>query len=234
VLRDRCGVTAVARVLEIGPGPGLATARVLATGAHVVAVEPDAALVDHLATRFGPDVALELRTAAFEDIELDDGSFDAAFAATSFHWVEPAIGLTKVRRLLRPGGWWAMWWNVFGDPERPDPFHDATAAVMDALLDSPSVGARGMPFALDRDALITDLAAAGFETIEAERPVRPLTLSTAQVEALYATYSPVRRLEPGRRRAVLAAVAGIAEREFGGQVQIHVLTPIYTARNPGP
>ncbi len=26
----------------------------------------------------------------------------------------------------RPGGWWASWWIVFGDPARDDPFHDTT------------------------------------------------------------------------------------------------------------
>jgi hypothetical protein len=127
-----------------------------------------------------------------------------------------------------------MWWNVFGRPDRPDPFHEATSALMDRLFDSPSVGARGSPFALDRDARVAELVAAGFETVEAENTVRTMTFTTAGIEALYATYSPVRRLEPGPRRELLAAIAGIAEREFDGRVEIHVLTPMYTARNPGP
>ena len=41
-LVHRCGLAAGARVLEIGPGTGLVTQRLLAEGAKVVAVEPKA------------------------------------------------------------------------------------------------------------------------------------------------------------------------------------------------
>ncbi|HXX59780.1 MAG TPA: 16S rRNA (adenine(1518)-N(6)/adenine(1519)-N(6))-dimethyltransferase RsmA [Candidatus Sulfotelmatobacter sp.] len=46
-------VTPGRRILEIGPGPGILTAALLAAGAEVTAVEVDRRMVDHLRARFG-------------------------------------------------------------------------------------------------------------------------------------------------------------------------------------
>ena len=61
---------------------------------------------------------------------LHEASFDLGLSATAFHWLNEDLALTKVAKLLRPGGWWAMVWNVFGDERRPDPFHEATKALL--------------------------------------------------------------------------------------------------------
>ena len=56
--------------------------------------------------------------AAFEEVELAPRSFHLVAAATSFHWLDPDQALPKIAMILRPGGWVALWWNVFGDPKR--------------------------------------------------------------------------------------------------------------------
>ena len=54
VLRERCGLGAGTKVLEIGPGTGQATRRLLELGADpLVGIEPDGALADLLRERFG-------------------------------------------------------------------------------------------------------------------------------------------------------------------------------------
>src|SRR3954470_5445434 len=76
VLRDRCGLGASSRVLEIGAGPGQATRRLAETAAHVVAVEPSEAVVEELRARLGPATPVEVIVAAFEDVELASSSID--------------------------------------------------------------------------------------------------------------------------------------------------------------
>ena len=106
VLEDRCRARADARVLEIGPGTGRVTRRLLALGAKVTAVEPNADIASWLADRLtSPD--LQVIVAPFEDAGLPTASFDLAVAATSFHWVQPDPGLVELRRVLRPGAWLA-------------------------------------------------------------------------------------------------------------------------------
>jgi trans-aconitate methyltransferase len=80
-----------------------------------------------------------------EDADLPEASFELVVAATSFHWVVPVHeGLTRCARLLRPGGWLALWWTVFGDHSRPDPFHEALQPVLadvePTLADPPIFG----------------------------------------------------------------------------------------------
>src|SRR6185437_15257048 len=123
VLCERCGLATGTATLEIGPGTGTATRRLLELGANpLTAVEPDARLAEYLRKGY-PSPALRVLVDSFEIAALDDGTFDLGVSATSFHWLDEYTALIKVARVLRRGGWWTMVWNVFGDDSRPDPFH---------------------------------------------------------------------------------------------------------------
>jgi len=87
VLESRCGLRAHSRVVEIGPGTGLVTRRLLATGAEVTAVEPNASMVAYLEEQLGGP-SLAVVHAPFEDVRVGEGVFYLAVAATSFHWVD--------------------------------------------------------------------------------------------------------------------------------------------------
>jgi SAM-dependent methyltransferase len=234
LLVERSGLREGTGTLEIGAGTGLATARLLALGARpLVALEPDAALAAHLLASLGDHAALEIREGSFEDADLPGGSFDLAVAATSFHWIEPAAALDRVRRLLRPGGSWAMWWHVFGDDDRPDPFHEATRHLGTGRRRSPSAGEGGRPaYALDRERRLADLAAAGL--VDAWHETIPFTISLDAdgVRRLYATFSETARLPEAQREALLDAYAAVAEEHFGGQVERPMQTVVYGARRP--
>jgi SAM-dependent methyltransferase len=225
VLRDRCGLAPGKAVLEIGPGPGTATRRLLELGADpLVAVEPNRAFAAYLAKTTAGVVSPIV--ASFEEAKLPESSFDLATAATSFHWIDPEIGLRKVRDLLRSGGWWAMWANLHGDQTEHDAFHRATTHV---LGPSPAVPWRS---ALDADAHLEELAAAGFDEADHELIRWQVEFDADGIRDLYATFSPIARLPERERERLLDAVAQIAEAEFGGAVERAILTPLYTARRP--
>jgi len=229
LLRERCGLGVGVRTFEVGPGTGLATRRLLEAGAEIVAIEPDARLAAKLKER-SPSVTIV--NAAFEDAVLDEGAFDLGCSATAFHWVEQRMGLAKVASLLKSGGWWAMWWNVFGDPARADAFHDATQPLLSGMATSPSWNPSWKhPFALDVEARFADMDASGaFEPPGVEMLHWTLVLDPDQVRALYATYSQFVVLEAEERDRVLDGLRDIAVREFGGRVERNMITAIYTAR----
>jgi SAM-dependent methyltransferase len=230
-LAERTGLGPGAAVFEIGPGPGLATARLLQLGADpLVAIEPDARLAGYLRLAC-PQVTILNRT--LEDAELPADRFDLGVAATSFHWLEQASALIKVRRALRPGGWWAMWWTNFGDEKGHDPFQEATRHLFAETPRAPSHGRRGGPsFAMDQEARLADLAGAGFT--EAEVDVWPwtITLETDRLVALYATFSPIQALPEPKRQVFLKGLAEVADRDFGGAVERGFSSVLYTARKP--
>jgi SAM-dependent methyltransferase len=231
VLVERCGLRPGARVLEIGPGTGQATRRLLELGAtRLVAVEPDERLAAHLTERFP---AVEVVTSPLEDAALEAGAFDLAVAASAFHWIDEAHGLAVVRDALEHGGWWAMWWTLFGEGERRDDFMRAIDHLLVDLERSPSAGREGgPPFALDVDARRAALREAGF--VDAEHDIFRWTASwdAARVRALYSTFSPIQRVEEKRREAILDEIALTAARDFGGHVTRTLRTSLYTARRP--
>ena len=155
-LRSRCGLGRNVETFEIGAGTGTATRRLLELGADpLMAIEPDRRLADFL-RKNNPDKALKVLVAAFEDVALEEGAFDLGVSATAFHLLDEDRALVKIASLLRPGGWWAVVWNVFGDDSQPDAFHEATKELLEAPA-SPSFGDRGIPFGLDAAARLAAL-----------------------------------------------------------------------------
>jgi hypothetical protein len=228
VLCARCGLARDAATFEIGPGTGIATRRLLALGARpLVAIEPDVRMAAFLRESI-PDEALEVIPSSFEEAVLQGASFDLGISATAFHWLEEETALTKVAGLLRPGGWWAMVWNTFGDPYRQDVFHEATKDLLNGPA-SPSAGSGDMPFALDAEARLAALKKSeAFDSMEQMTSLWPLVLNAEQTVALYATYSNI-NVRPDRE-AVLTELGRIAREEFHGRVTRNMSTSLYIAR----
>ena len=165
VLRERCGLGPGTEVLEIGAGTGQATARMLDLGASVTVVELGAEFATFLGSKFAGQ-SLRVVQGAFEEVDLEPESFDIVAAATSFHWVPLPVGLQRAADVLRPGGSIALWWNVFGDANRADPFHDALLPLLQRLapelVDAPSAGNPGAgehTYAIDAEARIAEIDA---------------------------------------------------------------------------
>lgn len=228
MLCRECGLGQDVPTFEIGAGTGTATQRLLELGANpLVAIEPDQRLADFLHDN-NPGTALRVVVAPFEDAILEAGAFAFGISATAFHWLDEDPALQKIADLLRPGGWWAAIWNVFGDDSLPDPFHDATKDLLGAPA-NPSVGRSGIPFALDTESRTAALKQSdAFDVIETKIGRWPLVLDAKQVMALYATYSNV--IVRPDSEAVLAELSRIARNEFGNRVIRNMMTSVYIAR----
>ncbi len=232
LLAERCGLGPDTSTFEIGPGTGQATVELLRRGASpVVAIEPDPGLADWLEGRqlADPGVLTVVRQ-SFEQADLPLGDFDLGVAATSFHWLDQPTALRKVGSLLRPGGWWAMWWNVHGDALGDDPFHNATHH----LLDGPDAPPPELPFALQTDRRLADLTDTGaFDRMECELLRWTHSLDAAGIAALYRTFSPVIRRPAAEREDLILQLVRVVEDEFSGVVHRSTLTPMYLARRKG-
>jgi SAM-dependent methyltransferase len=228
ILANCCGLRQNTATFEIGPGTGIATRRLLELGANpLVAIEPDDRLADFLCQSLKTESLTVVRS-TFEDAGLLSAGFDLGFSATAFHWLDEETALKKVARVLRPGGWWVMIWNDFGDPARADPFHEATTLLLNGPS-SPSTQDRELPFAQDKDARLRAIEGTNaFDHIGHRTSAWSLVLDPDQVVRLYSTYSNI-NIRPDRE-AILAELGRIARDKFEGCVTRNMITSLYMAR----
>lgn len=108
-------------VLEVGCGSGQATRSLAALGCSVTAVEPGPDMAELARRRVAALRNVEVETSRFEDWDDRGRRFDALVAASSWHWVDPAVGWQRAHEVLSPGGWMALLGHVVvrrpGEPE---------------------------------------------------------------------------------------------------------------------
>jgi SAM-dependent methyltransferase len=137
-------------ILDVGAGTGIASLQFAERGADVLALEPDPRMAA-LARLKGMPVESDY----FEQWAPSGRTFDLVVFAASFHWVDPAVALPKVRDLLHPGGHLALMWNRLTPT---DPTSEDLAAIYADYWD---VG-NPRPDA-DLEELVATVADAGFE-----------------------------------------------------------------------
>jgi SAM-dependent methyltransferase len=239
LLADVCGLRRGSEVVEIGPGTGQVTQVLLELGASVLAVELSEPLAARLSEKFiGRDLTVVV--SALESAELAPSSCDLFVAATSFHWIPPDVGLACATAALRPGGWLALWWNYFGDPNRPDPFHEALQPLLRThapeLATQEGSGAVGAhPYALDSAARINEInAQRAYGPVQHEVIAWTGKHTPRQLRAMFGSFSPWLAIEPQRRHDLLDRLEHLAQQEFGDHVERPYLTSAYVAKRDHP
>jgi SAM-dependent methyltransferase len=114
LLEARCGLRAGAEVADIGSGTGILTELLLASGAHVLAVEPNDAMRAVAEARLGGERRFTSVKGAAEASTLAAASIDLLVAGQAFHWFDVPLARREALRVVREGAWGALLWN-----ERP-------------------------------------------------------------------------------------------------------------------
>jgi SAM-dependent methyltransferase len=195
-LVQRCGLGPTARVLEIGPGTGLLTRHLLRQGARVTAIEPDRSMAPYLSDT-AASANLDVVIASFEEADITQEKFDLAVAATSFHWVDQEVGLSKLGQVLRLGGWVALWWTFFRDPDQPDEFSRALDHILGPLTRGAFDEPGRPPFQLDESHRRRDMTRwAGLDDVTSQVIPWTCEITPVQARALYASMGTVIRHRP--------------------------------------
>lgn len=234
LLRAHAGLGPGRRVLEIGPGTGQVTGRLLAAGAEVVAVELGTRLAGAL-RRALPHERLTVVEGDFATVDLPPGPYDLAVCATAFHWLDPAVAVPRLAGLVRPGGWLAVWWHVFGDPLRRPPWRDGLDELYARVFPEELRPRDEVPPTMRVAERIAELTAGGlFGPARAEIVRWGTRMDAPAVRRLFASFSNVAQLPPERRARVLDGIEAVVT-GYGPVVDEFYATPVYLApRRPAP
>jgi SAM-dependent methyltransferase len=138
----RTGLRPGDRVLEIGCATGKATRPLAAQGMDITCLELGGDLVAAARRNLAGFPNVDVVHADFETWEpAPDARFDLVFAATAWHWIDPAIRLRQAADLLRPGGHLAYWEAMHVFPEGGDPFFREIQAVYEEIGEGLGTGA---------------------------------------------------------------------------------------------
>ncbi len=209
------------RLLEIGAGTGKATAEFARRGYRMTCLEPGPKLARIAREKLAgfPEVRIVERT--FEEWPPEDAAFDLVFAAQSFHFVDPAVGLAKVARVLRPGGALAIF------AYRPRPGNSETdRRIQRAHARHAPALAHGNPEVAWEDRID---ASGLFGTVIVCRYRWQRDYSAADYVGLIETQSQ-HNLLPPRRRARLMQAIGDAIAAGGGSLTVRYVTRLHLAR----
>lgn len=111
-LVELTGMAASSSVLEVGCGTGQATRPLAELGCRIIGVEPGEAMAALCRERLAGFPNVDVETASFETWEDGGRQFDFLIAASSWHWVDPAVGWRKAHNVLSAGGWMVVLGNV--------------------------------------------------------------------------------------------------------------------------
>jgi SAM-dependent methyltransferase len=192
-----------ARLLEIGPGTGQATAPLAKRGFEVVGVELGAQLAEAARRRLARFENVDIVNANFETWETSGEPFDAVFAFTAFHWIDPALRYERSAELLREGGALAILRTKHVLPAGGDCFW------VDVPNDYAAIGedAEPPPHPDDVEDMSEEVQASGmFRPVEVRRHLWDVTYSADEYIDVLETYSGHRRLPPELRERLYARI----------------------------
>jgi SAM-dependent methyltransferase len=122
------------RLLEIGCATGKATAPMARRGFQITCVEIGSELAAAARQNLAGSGPVEVVEAAFETWQPSPGvAFDLVYAATAWHWIDPAVRYQRAWDLLRPGGHLALWSASHVFPVGGDPFFREIQDVYDEI-----------------------------------------------------------------------------------------------------
>ena len=213
-------------ILDLAAGTGVVTRELIGRAARVIAVEPDERMRAVLAAGC-PEA--EVLAGRGEDIPLPAASVDAVVISAAWHWLDPALAVPEITRVLRPGGrlgviWisrdmrvpWVAEFNAFARESREA---DRAAGRRSARR-----GAAEVAFPPG-----TPMSPVEERTVEFSVP-----MTKDQLVGLLGTYSGIITLEDGPRAEFSRRVRAFLDRQPWDQVDLPLICRcLRSTRLPG-
>ncbi len=227
------GLTADARILEIGCGTGQATLPLAQRGYALDCIELGAELAKVAQDNLASFPAAQVIHADFNTVDLTPARYELVLSATAFHWLDPATRFDKSHRLLKPGGTLALFWHrpVVTNVSRA--FVDAIQEIYQEI--APELTRRYQP-PPHPDEVGTEYAelipASGlFDRLEIRKHYTATKYGATAYIELLDTFSDHRALDGAKRRQLFRAIEYLILSGFSGEVTRETVALLYLAQS---
>lgn len=221
------------RGLDVGAGTGQATIPFAERGLEMLALDPSVEMTE-IANRRFEETGLAARaiTGALESTPLEEGAFALVCAATSWHWLDPAVRFHAAARALAPEGTlavlhtWPRWRSTSLCPALDDAYRSSGAPLQEMgpmYPHEPDAGALAGEWV--RDTRETGLFAAP----QGKLCSWSVTYSASGYTQLLGTYGDHIGLSPAVRAALFDSIELTIE-EAGGTIDLPYATLLLLAR----
>jgi SAM-dependent methyltransferase len=205
-------------VLEIGCGSGQLSVPLAKHGVDLTAIElgPHLAALAHRNLEAFPNARVDCES--FEDWPLAEHRFDAVVCANAFHWLDPAVRVSKSAEALRPGGSLAIL-HVHHVRGGTPGFFEATqpSYLKWGLSDDPFFEPTAPP---DVPTMYPELERAqGWSSVARQRFEIPMLHSTGSYVGWLRTDSLVNSLDAPARRGFLDDIERLIASNYQGTVE---------------
>jgi SAM-dependent methyltransferase len=214
---------------EVGTATGKATLPLARRGFAITCVELGTALAAEARRNLAGFDRVTVLNVGFESWQPPAGqTFGLVFAATAWHWIDPAVRYEKAAALLGPGGHLAFWEAVHVVPDDADPFFREIQDVYEEIGEGLPNGwvtssAETLP------SLAAEISATGlFSDVEVRRFQWEIRYSAADYIRLLDTFSGHIAMRPWQRDRLYGEIRrrlalrpdGLVRRHWGGVLHV--------------
>jgi SAM-dependent methyltransferase len=177
------------RLLEVGCATGKATIPLARRGFRITCVETGAGLAAEARRNLTGFPQVNIVNGAFETWQPPQAGFALVFAATAWHWIDPAVRYQKAWEVLRRGGHLAFWSATHAFPAGGDPFFSEIQDVYEEIGEGLPAGAQ-FPAAAELPDQRAEIEASGlFTGVEVRRFGWEISYTAGEYIRLLDTFS---------------------------------------------
>lgn len=220
-----------AKILELGCGPAIATVPFAQLGFEMLSLEPNREASELAKQNCADYPHVEIQNLAFEEWELECDRFDAVLAATSWHWIEPAIAYAKSAAALKAQGSLILLWNT--PPQLNEETYQIVDAVYETLAPSIPLYARHegrknhQADFLKFSELITD--SEYFKNVKYESSIHQVVYSLDDYLLLLSTLSPYIALAENSRNHLFTNLQEALHKHQGDRLNLSFISAFHIA-----
>ena len=228
------GLRPPGRLLEIGCATGKATIPLAERGFRVTCLEIGSRLAAVARDTLARFPAVTVTEANFETWRPSPGeAFDLVFAATAWHWIDPATRYQRAWTLLAPGGHLAFWEASHVFPADGDPIFDDIQWLYQEIGEGlPPGAAQPRPGELP-DSRAEIEASGWFEDVATRQFDWPVSYTAAGYLSLLSTFSGHIDMTQWQRDHLYDGIRRLLAQRPDGRLRRHWGVALHVARRAG-